>query len=215
MSEKKDLSYYDILEIDHSSSQRDITRAYLRLKAAYGKDSLASYTGIEEGDRSVTLTKIEEAYLVLSRINKRQEYDEAHNFVSDGTPPRPFEPKVNAIIGDKILVTRQFAEPLASKFNVVPNMEEEIASQTVFTGPFLKRVREYRNISIEEVSEYTKISRNYFGMIEGERFSEFPALVYMRGFLSQYAKYLKLDPVKVCQSYLENMNSQKEKQYDN
>ena len=39
--------------------------------------------------------------------------------------------------------------------------------------------------------------------IEDEHFRALPALVYVRGFLVEYARYLKLDPRPVVTTYLQ------------
>lgn len=187
-------NYYDMLEVNTSASNRDISRAYLRLKAAYGENSLVSYTGVEDEERRNTLAKIEEAYLILSRSGKRREYDNAHNIVAV-SKNEDAQPKVKG-----------YLEPKIQKYKVDSEIEDEILNQTNFDGPFLRKVREYRRITLDDISQHTKISKTYFEMIECEEFSRFPALVYMRGFLKEYVKYLKLDPTKVCNSYLERLN---------
>lgn len=189
-------NYYEILEIDPSSSSRDVTRAYIRLKAAYGENSLVTYTGVEDEERRVTLAKIEEAYLVLSRSEKRRVYDNVHNIEARQSEKcESFEPKI-----------REYVEPKLPKFRINPEFEEEIVNQASFDGLFLKKIREYRRITLDDISQYTKISKNYLEFIESEEFSKFTALAYMKGFLKEYSKYLKLDPTKVCNSYLERIN---------
>ena len=54
-----DSNYYDVLEVLPSASVREITKAYLRLKAAYGENSLVAYTGVDDEERRNTLSKVE------------------------------------------------------------------------------------------------------------------------------------------------------------
>src|SRR3989338_7584243 len=75
-----------------------------------------------------------------------------------------------------------------------PEFEREIAEKEHFTGDFLKQVREYRHISLAEISNATRIGKNYLLGIEEERFNVFPALVYLKGFIRQYSIYIGLDP---------------------
>lgn len=79
---------------------------------------------------------------------------------------------------------------------------QDIQQEEEWRGPFLRKVREARNVSLEELAGYTKISRTYISAIEDENFPKLPAAVYLRGFITQIAKYLKLPPEKVSAAYL-------------
>ncbi len=83
-----------------------------------------------------------------------------------------------------------------------PVMESEIKNEVDFRGAFLKKVREYRNISLEELSEFTKISKSYLASIETEEYDNLPASVYVRGFIVQVAKALKIPSDKVAAGYM-------------
>ena len=65
-------SYYEILEVNPEASPKDIREAYLRLKKAYGKDSVAVYT-LMDGDKEDVLREIEEAYQTLSQPEKKDD----------------------------------------------------------------------------------------------------------------------------------------------
>ncbi|MBF0207334.1 MAG: helix-turn-helix domain-containing protein [Oligoflexia bacterium] len=90
-----------------------------------------------------------------------------------------------------------------------PQFDQEIESVTKFTGPLLKKIREYKNVSIERMCDLTKISRTYIKGIEEENISKLPALTYVRGFVYQYAKCLRLDPNIVATSYINNIKELK------
>jgi curved DNA-binding protein CbpA len=81
-----------------------------------------------------------------------------------------------------------------------------LEEETEFRGSYIKSVREQRNISIEELSEITKVSRNYLRAIEAEDYSKLPASVYLRGFLNQIAKIFKLPADKLTTRYLNRFN---------
>lgn len=81
-------------------------------------------------------------------------------------------------------------------------MEEWIANHQEWSGADLKKAREYRNISPEELAEYTKIRKTHILNIESEAFKELPVRVYIRGFLQQLAKALKLPVNEVINGYL-------------
>lgn len=79
---------------------------------------------------------------------------------------------------------------------------QEIQNEQEWRGTFLRRVREARNVAIEELSEYTKISKTYLQAIEEEQYAKLPAPVYLRGFIVQVAKYLRIPHEKVAQAYI-------------
>ena len=92
------------------------------------------------------------------------------------------------------------------------DIENRIQSEAKFSGEFLAAVRQSREITLEEISDKTKIGRDYLRAIEQNDFARFPARIYLRGFLWQYAAYIGLDPKKVCDSYLAQIPKVQEKQ---
>jgi cytoskeleton protein RodZ len=68
-------------------------------------------------------------------------------------------------------------------------------------GKFLKRERETRNISLEEISKFTKVKEHYLKAIEEDQYQLLPAVLYVKGFLSVYAKYLTLNPKDILLQY--------------
>lgn len=61
-------------------------------------------------------------------------------------------------------------------------------------GEFLRRERELRHISLDEVAERTKISRRYLEAIEEGRYDRLPGEAFVRGFIRSYAQSVGLDP---------------------
>lgn len=84
-------------------------------------------------------------------------------------------------------------------------MELKIEQATEFTGAFLRQIREYKNVSMDRLVEMTRISRSHLEAIEGDNIAKLPADVYTRGFVSQYAKVIKLNPDLVATSYLHHI----------
>jgi cytoskeletal protein RodZ len=68
-------------------------------------------------------------------------------------------------------------------------------------GKFLRKERETRNISLEEISKFTKIKEHYLKAIEEDRYELLPAVPYVKGFLNVYAKYLTLNPKDIVHQY--------------
>ena len=57
-------------------------------------------------------------------------------------------------------------------------------------GAILKKEREAKKITLEQVEEATKIRRKYLDAIENEKFEVLPGEVYVKGFVATYLKYL-------------------------
>ena len=68
-------------------------------------------------------------------------------------------------------------------------------------GKFLRKERETRNISLEEISKFTKIKQHYLQALEEDRYELLPAVPYVKGFLNVYAKYLTLNPKDILLQY--------------
>lgn len=90
--------------------------------------------------------------------------------------------------------------------------EQEIENCSDFTGEFLKKIREYKNVSIERMADMTRISKTYIRNIEEDNLEKLPAIVYTRGFVFQYAKCLKLNPELVATSYIHHIKKLKAQQ---
>ena len=78
----------------------------------------------------------------------------------------------------------------------------EVDAATEFSGALLRRLREQAPASLADVAEITKISKRYLMALEENDFAVLPALVYVRGFVTEYARALGLDPRLVAPSYM-------------
>ena len=74
--------------------------------------------------------------------------------------------------------------------------------ETEWTGDLLKKVREYKNISVEKMSLVTKINSYYIHAIEELNPTNLPASVFVRGYVLQIAKELGLNEKAVADSYM-------------
>jgi len=59
-------------------------------------------------------------------------------------------------------------------------------------GSHLRRERELRKISLEEVAEQTRIKIEYLQAIESEHFEKIPGMTFARGYLKAYADCIGL-----------------------
>lgn len=60
-------------------------------------------------------------------------------------------------------------------------------------GSVLRAARLKRGQSLEAVAQQTRISKRFLEALENDRFEQFPAIVYLRGFLKGYCEHLEVD----------------------
>jgi len=70
-------------------------------------------------------------------------------------------------------------------------------------GERLKKEREKRGMTLEEVSGVTKVSVRNLRALEQEKFDQMPGGIFNRGFVRAYAKHLGLDDDQVVADYRE------------
>lgn len=68
-------------------------------------------------------------------------------------------------------------------------------------GQTLRNRRRQKNLTVELVSHETHIHAKFLRALEEEKWDEFPARVYLQGFLRQYASYLGLDGDQLMVDY--------------
>ena len=67
------------------------------------------------------------------------------------------------------------------------------ASLKAEIGPILRAARLKRGQSLEAVAQQTRISKRFLEALENDRFEQFPAIVYLRGFLKGYCEHLDVN----------------------
>lgn len=159
---------FDRLGLSPAASMREVERAFRELRNLYGKESLATYSLLEDTDRQERLTLLQASF-------------------------------------DLIQQSRQHAPPSVTKSPPIANFEEPPASEAriVFIdadpqqmpGLFLQQTRKARALSLHDVAERTKISSHKLKCIEEQRFEELPAPVYLRGFLKEFSRTVKVPDV--------------------
>jgi cytoskeleton protein RodZ len=77
-------------------------------------------------------------------------------------------------------------------------------------GDRLRREREMRGITLDEITESTKISRRHLDALEGEHFDQLPGGVFNKGFVRAYARFLGIDEDQAVADYSTAINEQPE-----
>lgn len=95
----------------------------------------------------------------------------------------------------------QAPSPMSTQGHTDPVLAE-IAQETEWRGTTLKRIRELRRYSLDDIAQITKISKTYLIAIEEEAFAKLPAPVFVRGFLLQISRTLKIPPEPVAAAYM-------------
>ncbi|OQW52393.1 MAG: hypothetical protein A4S09_08540 [Proteobacteria bacterium SG_bin7] len=199
MSNWQSQNYYEILEIKPSAAEHEIHEAYQRAKATYSVDSPALYTMFSPQEAQALNRLIEEAYSVLGNQRLRHAYDSKLQNGEIKKSEEKAPPKTKA---SQLAIESGFGKTKFGTFKISDDFEREIIATGEFDGAMLKRVREYKEITLEQISEFTRISRAHLESIEANDFTTLPAPVFVRGFLAQLCKLLGLEENKVTRTYL-------------
>src|ERR1700722_10985362 len=68
-------------------------------------------------------------------------------------------------------------------------------------GESLKREREMRGVTLDEISAATRIATRFLTAIETEQWDQLPGGVFNRGFVRAVARYLGLDEENIVAEY--------------
>ena len=68
-------------------------------------------------------------------------------------------------------------------------------------GENLRREREMRGVSLEEIRDATKIGMRALKAMEDDQFEKLPGGIFTRSFIRTYAKYLGLDEEKIMAEF--------------
>lgn len=197
-------NYYEVLELTANAPQHEVTTAYERARATYSGDNPAIYTIFSEQEARELLVVIEEAYQVLGNKILRTIYDQ--RLLSGRS-------SLNDLTYESILEASKQVFPEAKVEKTIPAyqkdeaFEKEVAARTEWDGEFLKKVREYKKITVSKMSEITKINSYYVTAVENMDAGNLPAIVFVRGYVVQIAKALGLDEKKVADSYMKSFKN--------
>lgn len=172
-------THHDLLEVERGATDEEIRRAYKRAKEVYAHDSLSCYGLFDAAGIDALRARLDEAYDVLLDPARRRPY-ELSVFPPEPTPAPPRD-----------------GTPTASATSPAP----PITPDTEFRGPLIRAVRESLGLEVRDLSQRTKIGQGYVRAIEEDDYASLPALVYVRGFVHEIAKVLRLDPDQVSRTY--------------
>src|SRR5256885_17079387 len=88
---------------------------------------------------------------------------------------------------------------------------ESLRADATAFGERLKRERELRSITLDEIANSTKIGTRMLHALEDEEFSKLPGGIFNKGFVRAYARYLGLDEEQAVVDYLAAEGEQERK----
>lgn len=231
-----ELDHYEMLEVARSASPGEIDRAYRMAQETWADGSLALYSIFEKRDASEIRARLDEAYRVLADSELRASYDLSHHAV--GGAAGAASVSAAAAVGSKPLngaLVKEVNEAKEAKVahaavtassarmddavevataggfdDGVEGYDVDEDSSGEFDGPRLRRTRLFRGYEIEQIADVTKIASLHLRNIEDENFVELPADVYVRGFVTAYAKTIGLDPHSVVPSYMARLQESRQ-----
>jgi curved DNA-binding protein CbpA len=170
------------------------------------------FTNTNYNQLSDRVDPIKAEHVASSRIDNSHLFND--NFKINSNRDSAPASSNNSFTNDKMSANTNVTKLVTQKrfsLDFVENadFEREIETATEFTGELLRKIREYKNVDLERLADMTKVSRSHLQNIELEDFSKLPAPVYVRGFVFQYAKCLKLKPDLVANSFLNRMKNLK------
>ena len=176
-------SHHDLLEVDRGATDEEIRRAYKRMREIYAENALCCYGLFEPAELDQLRTRLEEAYDVLLDPARRRPYE------LSVFPAEPGEEEQTPAVRPP----RDLPPP------------PDLTPDTEFHGGLLRAVREAQGVELNEIATRTKVSVGYLRAIEDDDFAALPAPVYVRGFVTELAKCLKLDPLQVSRTYVKRL----------
>jgi curved DNA-binding protein CbpA len=236
MSQRDGNNYYEILEVPADAPQAEIHRAYQRAKSTYSESNPAWYSMFTPEEAQELLRLIEEAFAVLSNQATRKSYDENRSgFIPPAqttSSSARFESPTGGSQSARPATTHAIpmergaegketgfakketpamppgtGKTALSTYKVDENFDAEIKGALEFDGPYLQKIRLYKNVTIDRLSEATRISRSYLMAVETADYKNLPAAVFVRGFVVQMARNLGLEENKVAASYMKHFKA--------
>lgn len=194
-------NFYEVLKIDRKATIAEVVAAYHSARAAFSRDSVATYSLFSSDDTQRILSKLDEAYHILSNVERKRDYDERLGADGNGDNYEPTEPPASKAPKGESNSTLPVPH-LPSTADGAP-----LAGPDVVNGTILKSIREQRQLSIDDVSRITKIPSKFVAAIEQEKVEKLPARVYLQGFVKNLATLYRLDPRKTVEAYLKSVDA--------
>ncbi len=232
MYREKETSFYELLEVQPDAGPTEIYEAYQRARETYSPNSPAIYSMFTEEEARELLKLIDEAYSTLSNKSRKRAYDIKIGIAQEEkrvaevdhhpAPPVKPPPPSNEFIEEKkvgraedgwtgVIKVHKRVDSTPPEghgktrfgfFKINPSFENDIESVEECDGSFLQKIREYKNVPLDELSEAMKISKSSLKALEENELKRLPVQVFTRGIVVQYCRMLNLDEKKLVDAYM-------------
>jgi DnaJ-class molecular chaperone len=216
MKPYREQNYYELLEILPDASPLEIRRAYKRVFELYEDESIVSYSFFSKEERQEILSLLEKAYLSLIDLESRAQYDrrlielglldkgrQYSNKMKEPVPIYDFK-KIHFDIFEPARRLEELKERVSQN-----QLIQKILAQDILTGADLHKIRTELEIPLEEIADNTKVQIGMLRAIEDDNLELFPPVVYLKGFLKSYARYLQIDENVVVNGFIKHVGEGK------
>lgn len=195
----KQKTYYEILGVAPHVSSGQIQAAYRFARTLYMGESAPSHGLLDADERAMFLTQVEEAYACLSNPSTRRDYDV---YLQQTSPRRTasHSPPAAPIAS---------APPAPGPTEATPDPKVHAADESeplrvpdVVNGAALRKLRESRRLSIDQIAALSKVGSRFLQALEEDRHAALPGRVFARGFLIEYARAIRVSEADLVERYL-------------
>ena len=218
-------NYYEWFGLDRGCSTFDINNQYEKLKKIYVGENPMLRDIYSDSDLFILNSLVDTIFKELNDSEIRREYDmdiSSHLASLETSFPDIFMigeviKKYNRVKKREVLVKKDVFGRSAEKKVVASSSSDFVDANDIFnkyhdlpvTGDLLRKIREEVGISYELIISRTKISKMVIDAIENDKYSQLPADLYVKNFVQQYCKMLKLNAVNteaIVSGYLRSKN---------
>lgn len=219
-------NYYEWFGLDRGCSTFDINNQYEKLKKLYVGDNPMLRDIYSDSDLFILNSLVDTIFKELNDPEIRREYDmdiESHLFSLETSFPDIFIigeviKKYNRVKKREVLVKKDVFGRSAEKEIASSGDSDFVDANKIFnkyrdlpvTGDLLRKIREEIGISYELIISRTKISNGVLYAIENDKYSQLPADLYVKNFVQQYCKTLKLSASNtelIASGYIKSKNA--------
>lgn len=211
MRKFEELNHYEIFEISINASTFEIRQAYKEALSIYGSDSPISYSFFTEKESKEILDRVEEAFSTLIDQEKRALYNKMlvrEKKIDPSSLTKKREQVPTPLFSSKTPGGAALSKTIMKRIKDkdLKKTKEAILSKDMISGDDLKQLRKTVGIKIEDLFEVTRITVSILEAIEHDNFGTLPSTFYLKNFLKAYAKLFEVDPKKIIDGYLKNLN---------
>lgn len=219
-------NYYEWFGLDRGCSTFDINNQYEKLKKLYVSDNPMLRDIYEDSDLFILNALVDTIFKELNDPEIRREYDmdiATHLLSLETSFPDIFIigeviKKYNRVKKREVLVKKDVFGRSAEKEVSSSGDGDLIDANNIFnkyrglpiTGDLLRKIREEVGISYELIISRTKISNTVLYAIENDMYNQLPADLYVKNFVQQYCKTLKLNSANtefIASGYIRSKNA--------